>query len=186
MKSKTVLLVMFAVFISLVSCTPKPLLISTSVTITQTSISKPVIENSTPIFVPKVDRWIQYQSALSVVYLSSSVSGLCEWNILGQSEHKIYVWAICQEANSIGGAAMSAPAVIHLAQNRDIEKVEVPGDGSQYGVEIRRMFPSTLQEKVLSYEANSKDSLDAMWNHIQLRHKNPDTPLIVKAGISLP
>lgn len=129
------------------------------------------------------ERWLDYQNALAGAFLPST-PGLCEWEILGQSKREIYVWAICQEADSSNQTAMSAPAVIYLSEkNNSIEKVEVPRDGSQYSVDIRRMFPQELQEKILS---NSVDSLQEMWNHIQARHKNPEPPLIVKAGISLP
>jgi len=79
---------------------------------------------------------------------------------------------------------MSAPAVIHLSEgNGSIGKVEVPRDGSQYSVDIQKMFPQNLREKILSH---SIDSLQAMWGHIQTRRNVPEPPLIVKSGISLP
>lgn len=129
------------------------------------------------------ERWVEYQNALATAFLPST-RGLCEWEILGQSKREIYVWAICQEADSANETAMSAPAVIYLSEgDNSIEKVEVPKDGSQYSVDIRKMFPQELQEKILS---NSIASLQEMWSHIQARQKNPEPPLIVKSGISLP
>jgi len=139
----------------------------------------------TPTTLPttKVERWMEYENALALAFLPWSGNGLCEWEILGQSGHEVYVWAICQIADSPEGAAMSAPAVIYLTENNSIEKVKVPRDGSYYSVDIRQMFPRKLQEKILS---NSINSLQEMWAHIQLRHKNPEPPLIVESGISLP
>ena len=78
---------------------------------------------------------------------------------------------------------MSAPVVITLTENGDIEKVEVPGDGSQYGIDIRKMFPQELKERIFSQSINT---LDEMWSHIQLRQKNPEPPLIVGSDVSLP
>jgi len=130
-----------------------------------------------------MERWVEYQNSLAAVFLPST-PGLCEWELLGQSEREVYVWAICQEADSSNGAAMSAPAVIHLSEgNGSIGKVEVPRDGSQYSVDIQKMFPQNLREKILSH---SIDSLQAMWGHIQTRRNVPEPPLIVKSGISLP
>lgn len=129
---------------------------------------------------------MEYENALAAVFLPLPYmpgKGLCEWVILGHSDHEVYVWAICQVADSADGAAMSAPAVIYLTENDSIERVNVPGDGSKYAVDIRKMFPQDLQEEILSHSINS---LDEMWAHIQSRHKNPEPPLIVEAGIALP
>jgi hypothetical protein len=132
------------------------------------------------------ERWIAYENALAAAFLSLPdlpVKGLCEWEILGQKEHEVYVWAMCQVADSAEGQAMSAPAVIVLAENGNIEKVETPGDGSQYAEDIRNMFPLELQEKMLS---QSITSTDEMWAHIQFRHNNPEPPLIAGSGTALP
>lgn len=89
---------------------------------------------------------------------------------------------MCQVADSIEGAAMSALAVLYLSENGIIENVTVPGDGSRYVIDIRNMFPSDLQEKILSHSINAEE----MWSHLELRHKDPLPPLIVESGISLP
>jgi hypothetical protein len=145
----------------------------------------PLMPTITPTTIPttKVERWMEYENALALAFLPWSGNGLCEWELLGQSEHEVYVWAICQIADSPEGAAMSAPAVIYLKENNSIEKVEIPRDGAQYSVDIRQMFPQNLQEKILS---NSINSMQKMWDHIQLRHKYPEPPLIVGSGILLP
>lgn len=195
MKIQTI--IAFIIAFVLASCTPVPTPAPTEVLIsaptsTFTQVpqtptpqsSSPV--SSTPTSAAKLERWMEYENALAAVFFPLPYmpgKGLCEWIILGHSEHEVYVWAICQVADSAEGAAMSAPAVIYLAENDSIEKVNVPGDGSKYGVDIREMFPQDLQEEILSQSINS---LDEMWAHIQLRHKKPEPPLIVEAGIALP
>jgi hypothetical protein len=180
MMIKSIFLVLFSAII-LASCVPMPTptpteeLMPTSQPSTNTGLTSTATVN--------MERWLEYQNALAAVFLPST-PGLCEWQILGQSKREVYVWAICQEADSPNGAAMSAPAVIYLSEgDTSIGKVEVPRDGSQYSIDIRKMFPQELQEKILS---NSVDSLQEMWSHIQTRHKNPEPPLIVNSGISLP
>jgi hypothetical protein len=129
---------------------------------------------------------MEYENALAAVFLPSPYlarKGLCEWEILGQSKNEVYVWAMCQVSDSSEGAAMSAPAVIYLMKDGSIDKVKVPRDGSLYVGDIRKMFPKELQEKILS---QSISTLDKMWSHIQLRHTNPEPPLIVGSGVSLP
>ena len=130
---------------------------------------------------PFQGRWMEYENALAVKFLPGS-QGYCEWEILGQSQQEIYLWAICQTRFSSEGVAMSAPAVIYLDADGDIEKVEVPKDGGQYGDSIRELFPEELHEKILSHSVN----IEEMWEHIQLRHSSPEPPLIVLNGTELP
>jgi len=105
-----------------------------------------------------------------------------EWEILGQSSQEVYVWAICQITDLEIGSAGSAPAVITLGNDGSIEKVQIPRDGTQYGIDIREIFPSELQEQITRHAV----SMDAMWSHIQSRHQNPEPPLIVLSGVPLP
>ncbi len=77
---------------------------------------------------------------------------------------------------------MSAPAVIDLKEDDSIENVEVPGDGTQYGTDIRKMFPKAIQERIFSGSID----VSGMWSHLQLRHENPGPPLIVNSGVPLP
>ena len=127
------------------------------------------------------DRWIEYENALAVRLLPGS-KGLCEWEILGEKEHEIYVWAMCQVQYSTEGAATSAPAVISFDTDGNIEKVEIPRDGNQYPIDIRKLFPTELHEKILSHSIDT----EKMWDHIQLRHNSSEPPLIVIEGTMLP
>ncbi len=193
MKSKSIAVVLFVAFVS-ASCMPASTLVPTEIIVT-TPLSKLTITPYTPPNKPapnitatttlaaKLERWQEYENALAAKFLPLPYipgKGLCEWEILGQSEHEVYVWAICQVAGSIEGTAMSAPAVIYLAENGSIENVKVPGDGSQYANDISNMFPKDLQQKILSFNS------DEMWSHLQLRQTNPEPPLIVGTGVPLP
>jgi hypothetical protein len=181
-----------------ISCAPLSILAPTDVQISPppstftplppspTSQQPSTNDSPAPTSAANIERWVEYENALAAVFLPISDppgKGLCEWEILGQSELEVYVWAMCQVTDSADGAAMSAPAVIYLSENGNIEKVEVPGDGSKYMEDIRMMFPQELQEKILSQSINN---IDEMWPHIQLRHKNPAPPLIAGSGTSLP
>lgn len=120
--------------------------------------------------------WLEYQSALGkefIPIISSQEQVLCEWEILGQAEQEVYVWALCQETGPIP-SSMSAPAVIHLGPGGVVIRVDVPGSGSDYGPDIRRLFPPYVREIIFK----SMDVRD-MQAHILLREKNPVPPLIV-------
>ncbi len=77
---------------------------------------------------------------------------------------------------------MSAPAVISLAENGRIETVRVPRDGALYGADIREMFPKEIQDRIFSRSID----VSGMWSHLQSRHENPEPPLIVTSGVTLP
>ena len=124
---------------------------------------------------------MEYEHALAVAILGIS-EAICEWEVLGQKKEEVYVWAMCQLTDLAIGSAASVPAVIHLGKNRSIEKVQIPGDGTQYGTDIRKMFPSELHERIFEQSVDT----DKMWTHIESRQKNPEPPLIVLSGISLP
>ncbi len=77
---------------------------------------------------------------------------------------------------------MSAPAVIDLKEDDSIENVKVPGDGTQYAADIRKMFPKAIQERIFSHSID----VSGMWSHLQLRHEYPAPPLIANSGAPLP
>ena len=124
---------------------------------------------------------MEYEHALALEILGTS-DAICEWEILGQKNQEVYVWAVCQISDLNIGSAASLPAVIYLRINGNIEKVQVPGDGTQYGIEIRKMFPTELQDRIFKQSVNNA----GMWSHIQLRQKHPEAPLIVLSGVPLP
>jgi hypothetical protein len=136
-------------------------------------------------------RWEAYESALADAFLpppGEPSEGLCEWEILGEGEQEIYVWAMCQVKVSATGAAMSAPAVIYLGDDGEIQRVEHPGDGLDYGTGVRRLFPADLHERVFYHHVDPKViwEPDVMWEHINSRREHPEPPLIELSGTPLP
>ncbi len=75
--------------------------------------------------------------------------------------------------------------MIKLAPDGNIEGVVIPGNGSDYGVDIRKLFPAEVQERIDAINAYF-DPQTAM-KHIDLRRADPTIPpLIVEAGTPLP
>jgi hypothetical protein len=183
MKIKSIVTVLFMVLI-LSSCAPTSIPTSlptpTEATV-PTSTLTPVPLTSIATTIIKVDSWKEYENALALEILQTS-DALCEWNILGQENQDVYVWAMCQITNLEIGSAASVPAVIHLGNNGSIEKVQIPRDGTQYGIDIRKMFPKELHDKIFEQSAG----IDALWSHLELRQKNHEPPLNVLSGVSLP
>ena len=189
------LIMVVLVVIILVSCSPAPAHTSTEVPFFPTNIFTPTLTpdiktptlqvtlSVTPIpaQTAELEKWMKYERALAVEILQTS-DAICEWEILGQSNQEVYVWAICQITNLEIGSAASVPVVIYLGNDGSIEKVQIPGDGTQYGIDIRKIFPPELQEQIITQSVR----IDEMWSHIQSRHKNPEPPLIVLSGVSFP
>ena len=130
-----------------------PTLVPTStfipVTITPSPLpTQPVIPMITPDAI-QVERWKEYEAALGGIILKDVESVLCEWEILGQSDQEIYVWAVCMSIFSIESTGLpyhaEMPAVIHIGTNGTVQSVEIPG--IHYGPDIIRMFPPDAQER---------------------------------------
>jgi hypothetical protein len=166
-----------------------------------TTISTPVTTVSTPAFTlipatasprPTIEvvmtpdpiqlaRWMEYEDALARKFVPSQGAVLCEWELLGRSGQEIFVWAFCQASGSIP-TGMSAPAVIHLGSDGTVQNVEVPGDGSLYASDVRRLFPPYVREKIFARLIY----VDRMIEHIYLRLEHPEPPLIVLSATSVP
>jgi hypothetical protein len=167
---KTKIFCLFILSIVLSSCAPAPPAVSVE--------KKP---SNTP-------RWVLYESALSDIFLGppgetlqniNTDHGLCEWEIWGQKENEVYVWALCQANNSVG-TATSAPAVIRLEKGGTIAEVEMPEEG--FG-NLRELFPVDVLAKIERHEFPA----DTAWDRIQKRKNDSSLlPLIVEQGIPLP
>jgi hypothetical protein len=133
-------------------------------------------------------RWVMYERALSFIFLGppgntlpdmSMDYGLCEWEIWGQKENEVYVWALCQMDNAIGTAA-SAPAVIRLGKDGTILEVEMPDEG--FG-NLKELFPEDVLAKITENDFPGNTA----WDRIQKRRKDSSiVPLIVEQGVGLP
>ncbi|MCG5441530.1 hypothetical protein NIE79_001655 [Micromonospora sp. NIE79] len=70
--------------------------------------------------------------------------GTCEVRLLGRDGTSSFAWAHCEAALEGGiGSGVSTPVRV------DGDRVTQPGDGSEYSVSVRRMFPERLAEAVL-------------------------------------
>ena len=105
------------------------------------------------------------ESALATRFLNDP-TGLCEWEVWGEARQDIYLWAICQSAE---GAGCSAPAVVRVAQDESsvwrIREVEMPRDGTLYGEDVRVLFPSDVQRRILAHNYDT----NAAWARIEAR-----------------
>lgn len=178
MKSKPRTIILILSILSLCSCIPK---VSTTTSIPEATptIPPPWIA-PTPTSLP---RWRQYELALSQAVLKSD-TGLCEWEIWGQSGKEVYVWAFCLDTQGIGPAAGTGPAVIYLGENGQIEKVTIPRDGVVYGKDIQSLFPPEVRTKVyVGYEYFDGRAAE---KHIEERRFSLAPPWIATSGIVLP
>ncbi len=143
-------------------------------------------KKATPTPIPakadQIERWKEYQSALAGKLLPQSAVDdvLCEWQILGQAQQDIYVWAVCSETQPMLEISQyffrtaSVPAVIHLGADNAIQSVEIPAYGSTYLDDLRKLFPLDVQK--------NRPDLGALEAHLDLRRTSPEkAPLIVPA-----
>jgi hypothetical protein len=138
--------------------------------------------------------WRKYEYALAAAMLGPDSypsrtlgNSLCEWEIYGRTQDKVYVYALCQDATSDQGSAASAPAVVHLNPDGSIGPVDLPQDGSNYGPSIQAMFPRDLWDKVMHGTPTFTFDAQAAMEHIVSRRPYPGTPpKIVEDGVELP
>jgi len=148
--------------------------------------TQPTIPVITPDAI-QVERWEEYQTALAKTFFPSSfIPGqfLCEWEILGRSDQEVYVWAVCMSTFSIEGIGVpyegDMPAVLHIKSDGIVQSVEVPGGGSSYASDIRRMFPLDAQERYFGKLIPFQELID----HLSWRREHTkELPLIVLSAI---
>ncbi|WP_128738871.1 MULTISPECIES: hypothetical protein [Geobacillus] len=86
------------------------------------------------------------------------------YEILGTDEivSEVYLWALIQEYYNKGeviekGSGMSDPIVLHVEKNKGSLKVlghTLLRDGSYYLKDIKELFPTNIQDKILNYPSN--------------------------------
>jgi hypothetical protein len=121
-----------------------------------------------PIFTPdaiQVERWQEYQTELGKIFFAfdpdhpegydpeAYKNAFCEWDILGQSSHELYVWTNCNSAN--GFAHNGDPAVIYLKPDGSIRAVNAvrakPDPHTQFAVYDLHLFSMSVQEILCLY-----------------------------------
>lgn len=174
-----------------------PASMAVSPTSVPTSILMPVTlapsplptEPTIPILTPdaiQVERWKEYQTALAKSFFSylPPEEVKCEWDNLGRSDQEVYLWAVCMSIKPFGTtsegrdifSSSSTPAVIHLGEDGAVQSVEIPGAGSEYGPDIRRMFPPDVREKFDQYPAGRAGEMS---KHIEWRRTHPEEPPLI-------
>ncbi len=187
MKNKIFALLIMSIMLS--ACVPERAIISTNIVAPSAETPIPSVA-PIPFPTPLADtpRWVLYERALSYIFLGppektlpdmSVDHGLCEWEILGQKENEVYIYALCL-ANNVIGTATSAPAVIRLGEDGTILEIEMPDEG--FG-NLKELFPKEILARIL----NNESLADTAWDRIQLRRKDTSImPLIVEQEVLLP
>jgi hypothetical protein len=132
----------------------------------------------------QIARWKEYEQALASKLLSHlpPEEVLCEWEILGETERDVYVWAVCIGLPPTGrgdeyAPSASIPAVVHLNPDMSIHTVELPRDNhASYVDGIQKLFPENVKKRM--FERSTK--ISDMIAHIKLRRKNPEPPLNIQ------
>jgi hypothetical protein len=91
----------------------------------------------------RTDRVRAIEDDLSQVISAARGGDDCEVRLLGEADDSSFVWAECSGSSG----AVSAPMRV------DGNDVEVPGDGSQYPDDVRRLFPAEIADAILSDQA---------------------------------
>jgi len=176
--------------------TPVPTVVSptsipTSTLMSVTIIPSPLPTQPTiPVITPdpiQLERWKEYEDALRRIILKDVESVLCEWEILGRSDQEIYVWAVCMSIFSVESTGLpyhsTMPTVIHIDADGAVQSVEIPGGGTHYASDIRRMFPPDAQERYFERLIHFQELTD----HLNWRREHPEEPpLIVLSATPMP
>jgi len=128
----------------------------------------------------EVKRWKEYEDALAkavfppgtILKHANPGKFLCEWEFLGQTDQKVYVWAVCMSTLSLYNS--ETLAVIHIDMDGGIQRVEIPGlEG--YGPDIRKLFPLDVQkmyfDKLIDFRRLS--------DHLRMRITHPEEPPLI-------
>jgi hypothetical protein len=134
---------------------------------------------------PEIDevlRWKEYEDALGELLLGFLPRGkyICEWEVLGRSEFERYLWAVCTGTVTIGELSShypsaEMPVLVHTEMGGAIRSMEIPGAGTLYAEDIRRMFPEYVQTRIF------KDQIDysRLSDHLILRRVDLNEPPLI-------
>ena len=111
---------------------------------------------ATTVPVTVMPAWGELEAVLGDAMMDDSAA-LCEWDVWGEAVQTLYLWAVCESA---GGTAMSAPVVIHLDVDGRVAGASLPGDGTQYAPDVRRLFPPHLQQRIRAHEYDAGAAME--------------------------
>ena len=138
----------------------------------------------------QMERWKKYEEAMAkAMFRTTFIPGefLCEWEILGQVDREVYIYAVCMSISSIESTGLpfhaEMPLTVHLEADEAIQRVEIPGGGSNYASDIREMFPPYARDRYF----NRLISFQTLTDHLKWRRTHPEEPpLIVFSSIPTP
>jgi len=151
-----------------------------------------------PVMTPdayQVEHWQEYQTELAKMVLADDDRGvlyehpelaLCEWDILGRSGQEVYTWTECISHAEVRDAR---PAVILLNRDGSIQKVEVPYHGSAFNLNVQRLFPADVREKLDAYlqsyynRSVLSGKVFELEAHLTWRQEHPDEPPLVVLSV---
>ncbi len=127
-----------------------------------------------------LEMWQKIELALGTMLLDFALERgpvLCEWELLGLTDLEVYLYVLCKatvpltdDSTTLPSADM--PAVIHLGENGEIQEVEIPGPGTLFAEDIRRMFPPEAQVRIFDDLINYQQ----MGDHLLWRLDHPQEP----------
>jgi len=178
MKISLTVIPLIALAICLSSCEPRSTPTAPPPALTPALLTPSATIAPTPTSLP---RWRLYEIALSKAVLDTD-TGLCEWEIWGQSAREDYIWVKCIETQGDYNAR-STPAVVYLTENGQIDKVTLPRPaGGDYWEDIYKLFPPDVLAKIQSHSFDAKAAEERIYE----RMKTNEPPLIATSGIVLP
>jgi len=124
----------------------------------------------TPASTP-VTNWGATESAISNAVLGTP-AGKCEWEMLGWWEQERYIWAFCQSGPGVEANGVSSPAKVMVNNKGSVESVVLPDAGLDFAIDVKRMFPPAVQEKILAQDFD----LFAFMNRLEDRWRNAALP----------
>lgn len=143
----------------------------------------PALPKDVKAYIPsdpaQLERWQEYETALAKKLMPQYPRDtvLCEWELMGKSEQKINVWAIClttvtsPEIGIYYFPAASVPAVIDLDASGGVQSVEIPEYGENYIADFWKLVPDSVW--------NQFPGVFAMEKHLHWRRTHPAEPPLV-------
>ncbi|WP_096153847.1 MULTISPECIES: hypothetical protein [Bacillus] len=108
---------------------------------------------------------VEIEKYLNEMVMNPNFDGIvfCAFEILESdaSAGEIYLWALMEEYYHEGslvqlGSGMSVPIVLKVSTEQQSFKIQehyIPGDGSYYADDVRRLFPRNVHTKIFEYSS---------------------------------
>ena len=124
----------------------------------------------------QLERWREYEAALGKAIFKEATLVLCEWEIVGQSDQEVYVWAVCTNMDGTG----SVPAVIYLNPDGTVQSAAYTGNipGITFTDALRKLFPADVREKFRYIDVGD------MSVHLERRRTHPEEPPLIVLSVT--